>query len=114
MNNRGIAMVEVMVSMLMMVLILGGMISAGTVAANQLRVSQTDMRVWKASTHQMETLMAQDFSTVVSGNDVVNGFDIVWIVTGTNPKEIVLVIDRPMSNGQIRPDTFVTYVAEGM
>lgn len=114
MDNRGIAMIEVMVAMMMMVLILGGLISAGTVAANQLRVSQTDMRVWKASTHQMETLMAQDFNAVVSGNDVVNGFNVVWTVTGTNPKEIVLVIDRPTSNREIRPDTFVTYVAEGM
>lgn len=114
MNRQGFAMIEVIVSAMIMALLLGGLISAGAVAADQLRVSRTNMLVWEASTQQMEKLMAQDYSTVVSGSDTVQGFNVAWTVTGTNPKEIVLVIDRPTLRGQIRPDSFVTYLAEEM
>lgn len=114
MNKHGFTIIEVIMASLVMAILLGGLISAGTVAATQLRSSQTDMQIWKASTHQMERLMAQDYSTLVSGSDTVEGFNVVWTVTGTDPKEILLVIDRPTTRGEIRPDSFVTYVAEGM
>lgn len=113
-NRQGFTMIEVIIAALIMAILMGGLISAGTVAAGQLRLSQTDMQIWEASTHQIEKLMALDYDSVVSGTDSVHGFNVVWTVTGTDPKEIVLVIDRPTLLGEIRPDSFVTYLAEGM
>lgn len=115
MNSRqGFTLIEVIISVLIMSLLLGGLVSTGMVAGNQLRVSQTDMRVWKATNYQMEKLLAQGYSTVASGNDTVQGFSVVWTVTGTDPKKILLVIDRTTLTGEVRPDSFVTYLAEGI
>ena len=114
MSKQGFSMIEVIISALIMAILMGGLISAGMVAADQLRVSRTDLDVWQASTDQMELLMAQDYDSVVSGNDTINGMGVSWNVTGANPKQVLLVIDRPAFRGGIRPDTFVTYIAEGM
>lgn len=114
MNSRqGFTLIEVIISVLIMSLLLGGLVSAGMVAGDQLRVSHTDMRIWKASSYQMEKLLAQGYSTVASGSDTVQGFNVVWTVTGTNPKKILMVIDRTTLRGAVRPDSFVTYLAEG-
>ena len=114
MNSRqGFTLIEVIISVLIMALLVGGLVSSGMVAGNQLRVSQTDMRIWKATNYQMEKLLAQGYANVVSGSDSVQGFSVAWTVTGTNPKKIVLVIDRRTLMGDVRPDSFVTYLAPG-
>ena len=61
----------------------------------------------------MEKLLAQGYTNVVSGSDTVQGFPVVWNVTGTDPKKILLVIDRTTLMGVVRPDSFVTYLANG-
>ena len=114
MGKRGFTMIEVIISALIMAILMGGLISAGIVAADQLRVSRTDLDVWQVSTDQIESLMALDYDSLISGSDIIDGMNVSWKVTGTNPKEINLVIDRPALRGGIRPDTFVTYIAEGM
>ena len=111
--RQGFTLIEVIISVLIMALLMGGLVSAGMVAGNQLRVSQTDIRVWKASSYQMEKLLAQGYTNVVSGSDTVQGFPVVWNVTGTDPKKILLVIDRTTLMGVVRPDSFVTYLANG-
>ncbi|GMR14393.1 MAG: hypothetical protein BMS9Abin29_2648 [Gemmatimonadota bacterium] len=112
MNGRqGFTLVEVVIAVLIFALLMGGLVSAGVVASSQLIVSQNDVRVWKAATYQLEKLVAGGYTDLVSGSDTVQGFATAWTVTGTNPKKVLLVIDRKTLSGDVRPDSFVTYLA---
>ncbi len=111
MNGRqGFTLIEVVMAVLIFSMLMGGLVSAGVVASSQLVVSQNDVRVWKAASYQMEKLVAGGHASLASGSSTVYGYTTVWTVTGTDPKKVVLVIDRKTLSGQIRPDTFVTYV----
>ena len=110
-GRRGFTLIEVIMAVLVFAVLMGGLTSAGLVAANQLRISQNDVRVWKAATYQLEKLIADGYAGVASGSDTIQGFNTVWTVSGTDPKKILLVIDRESLTGTIYPDTFVTYIA---
>ena len=92
-------------------IMMGGLMSASLVASNQLKIGQNDVRVWKAATYQLEKVISLGYDSVKSGSDTVQGYPVVWTVTGTAPKQVLLVIDRRTLHGDIRPDSFVTYVA---
>ena len=111
-DRQGFTLIEIIMAVLIFSIMMGGMMGSGLVASNQLKVGQNDVRIWKAATYQMEKLIADGFDSVSSGNDTVQGFNSVWTVTGTDPKKILLVIDRTTLTGDVRPDTFVTYVAD--
>ena len=111
-DRRGFTLVEVIMAVLVFAVLMGGLTSAGLVAANQLRISQTDVRVWKAATYQLEKLIADGYASVASGSDTIQGLNTVWTVSGTDPKKILLVIDRTTLTGAILPDTFLTYIAD--
>ena len=111
-DRRGFTLVEVIMAVLIFALLMGGLTSAGLVAANQLRVAQNDVRVWKAATYQLEKLIADGYANVASGSGTIQGFPTAWTVSGTDPKKILLVIDRQSLTGTILPDTFVTYIAD--
>jgi len=113
MNGRhGFTLVEVLIAVLIFSLLMGGLVSAGVVASSQLVMGQNDVRVWKAASYQLEKLVAGGYANLVSGSNTVQGYNTVWTVTGTDPKKVLLVIDRKTLSGDIRPDTFVTYLVD--
>ncbi len=113
MNGRqGFTLIEVVIAVLIFSLLMGGLVSAGVVASSQLIVSQNDVRVWKAASYQLEKLVAGGYANLASGSGAVHGYSTVWTVTGTDPKKVLLVIDRKTLSGDIRPDTFVTYLVD--
>lgn len=113
MNGRqGFTLIEVVVAVLIFSMLMGGLVSAGVVASGQLIVSQNDVRVWKAASYQLEKLVAGGYASLASGSDTIYGYTTVWTVTGTDPKKVVLVIDRKTLAGAVRPDTFVTYLLD--
>lgn len=99
-------------ALLIFSLMTGGLMSAGLVASSQLRTGKNDMRVWEVATFQMERVIAEGYAGVSSGQDTIQGYSVVWTVTGADPKKINLVIDRTTLSGEIRPDSFVTYLAD--
>ena len=111
-GRQGFTLIEITVALVIFSIMMGGLMSAGLVASNQLRVGQNDVRVWKAATYQLEKLIAEGYDSVSSGSDTVQGYNTVWTVTGTDPKKILLVIDRKNLSGDLRPDSFVTYLAD--
>ncbi len=111
-DRQGFTLVEIIMSVLIFSIMMGGLMSAGLVASNQLRVGQNDVRIWKAATYQLEKLIAEGYDSISSGSDTVQGYSTVWTVTGTAPKKILLVIDGKTLSGGIRPDSFVTYMAD--
>ncbi len=113
MNGRqGFTLIEVIMSLLIFSLLMGGLVSAGLVASSQLITSQNDVRVWKAASYQLEKLIAGGYDSLATGSGTVQGYATAWTVTGTNPKKVLLVIDRKTLAGEIRPDSFVTYLAD--
>ena len=111
-GRQGFTLVEIIVAVMIFSFMMGGLMSAGLVANNQLRISQDDVRIWKTATYQLEKLVAEGYDSVSSGSDTVQGYSTDWTVTGTDPKKIILVIDRETLSGDIRPDSFVTYLAD--
>ena len=111
-GRQGFTLVEVIIVLLIFSIVMGGLVSAGVVANSQLKVGQNDVRVWKAASYQMEKLIAEGYDSVDSGSDTVQGYPTVWTVTGTQPKKIILVIDRETLSGSVRPDSFVTYLSD--
>lgn len=111
-DRRGFTLIEVIMAVLIFSILMGGLTSAGLVAANQLRLAQNDVRVWKAATYQMEKLVADGYASVTSGSDTIQGFNTVWTVSGTDPKKVLLVIDRTTLTGAVQPDTFMTYITD--
>ncbi len=111
-DQQGFTLIEIIMAVLIFSVMMGGLMGSGLVAANQLRVGQNDVRVWKAATYQMEKVLAEGYASVSSDSGTVQGYNTVWTVTGTDPKKILLVIDRETLSGDIRPDTFVTYLAD--
>ena len=111
-SQKGFTLIEVVMALLIFSFMMGGLMSAGLLASNQLRVGQNDVKVWKAATYQLEKLIAEGYDSVSSGSDTVQGYGTAWTVTGTDPKKILLVIDRKTLSGDIMPDSFVTYLAD--
>ncbi len=111
-SPRGFTLIEVIMALLIFAIMMVGLISSGLVASSQLRVGQNDVRVWRAVSYQMEKLLAEDYDNLSAGGDTIQGFSMVWTVTGTDLKKILLVIDRKTLSGDIRPDSFVTYLSD--
>lgn len=111
-QRAGFSVIEVVIAVVIMGILVGGLTSAGVVARSQLTLGQIDVRVWKAASFQMEKILAEGYDNLTAGTDTVQGLALGWTITGTNPKKVVLVVDRPTLVGAIRPDTFVTYVAD--
>lgn len=99
-------------SVLLMSVVIVGLMTAGILAASQLRMSRTDSLAYSAAQQQMEELLAAGFAELNSGEAVRNGLDLSWTVVGTAPKKVLMIVLRPNSRGVIVPDTFVNYVAD--
>jgi hypothetical protein len=105
-------LIEVLVSLLVFVIAVLGLTSAGIIAAEQDRMGWTDSRLWTAVHHQLDSLSTVGYENVTAGADTVLGFTMVWDIQGTDPKKIILETLAPNSKGVMVPDTFVTYLAD--
>ena len=111
-GRQGFTLVEVIMALLIFAIMMVGLTSAGLVASSQLRVGRNDVRIWKAVSYRMETLLAEGYDSLSAGADTIEGYSMVWTVTATDPKKILLVIDRKTLSGDIRPDSFVAYLSD--
>jgi Tfp pilus assembly protein PilV len=111
-DASGSSLLEVTVAVLILSLVLLGLTSAGVVASAQLRMGREDVTTWTAVHYQMDKLLAQGYDNVTAGTATVHGHDMSWVVQGTNPKKVILVVQVKNSTGAIVPDTFVTYLAD--
>jgi len=111
-NESGFLLIEVVMAVLLMSVVIVGLVGAGILSGTQLRMSRTDLRVYEAAQQQMEELVATGFAAVMPGTAVKNGLDLKWTVAGTDPKKIILIVQRPNSRGTMVPDTFVNYLTD--
>jgi hypothetical protein len=111
-ESRGVSLIEVMVGVTILTFALLSLASAGGVAARQLYLARGDMSRWAAVQHQIESLSRQGYDSLTTGSSVVQGYPMRWIVTGTNPKKLVLLLERTNLSLQIVEDTVVLYFAD--
>ncbi len=111
-DASGISMIEVLVALVIFSVTVLGLTSAGAIAGGQLRMGRRDIQLWTAVHYQLDWLTAQGYDSVAAGSATVQGYPMSWTVEGTNPKKIILVVDAKKSNGQVVPDTIVTYLAD--
>ncbi len=110
--GAGISIVELVCALFVFSVALIGLTSAGVIAGGNIRAGAADVRAAMAVRYQMEQLTRQGYDSLTAGSDTVQGLAMSWDVTGTNPKRLILVVQRNDGSGGARPDTFVTYVAD--
>lgn len=111
-DERGVSLVEVMTSLLIFVVAVLGLTTAGIVSSGQVREGWTDSRLWSAVHTQMDSLTAVGYDAVASGADTVAGYAMTWTVQSGNPKKLLLITGTADYEGVAALDTFVTYLAK--
>lgn len=105
------SLVEIMMGIMMMSFVLLGLAGAAGLAARQVLHGRVDMRQWAAVQGKVDSLMSVGAATVSSGSDVVNGHEIYWSVSGTNPRRIDIIAERMnVSARATAADTIVLYL----
>jgi Tfp pilus assembly protein PilV len=111
-EKEGVTLVEILIGVIILSVALLGLAAAGGVAARQVYMGRVDMGRWAALQQQLESLVAQGYDNVTAGSDTIQGYAMTWTVSGTDPKQIVLVMERENFRGVMVQDTLVTYMAD--
>ena len=111
-NREGVSLVEILIGVIILSVALLGLAAAGGVAARQVYQGRVDMGRWAALQQQLESLVAQGYENVADGSGAVQGYPMSWTVTGTDPKQITLLMTRENFRGVTVQDTLVTYLAD--
>jgi Tfp pilus assembly protein PilV len=111
-GREGVTLVEILIGVIILSVALLGLAAAGGVAARQVYMGRVDMGRWAALQQQLESLVATGYDNVADGSGTIQGYPMGWTVTGTNPKQITLVMTRENFRGVTVQDTLVTYLAD--
>ena len=111
-NARGVSIIEVMVALVIFAIAVLGLASTGYVASQALRRGRSYMGASAVAQSKLDSLTAVGWNALggKSGTETVQGYPITWNVQGTNPRRLILEVQRTVS-GRVFRDTFVTYVA---
>lgn len=112
-DARGVSVVEVLVALMIFTLAILALATAGSVASRTLRSGRSYMGSWAVAQSKLDSLTAVGWAALggQSGTETVQGYPVTWEVQGTNPRRVILVVERHLS-GTVYADTFVTYVAQ--
>ena len=112
-DERGMSLVELVVGIVILSMVLLGMAGAAGLATRQTVRGRTDLQLWAAVQWKADSLVALGWGNVINGSDVVHGHAMSWIVTGTNPERIDLMVDRMnMTTLTTVQDTVVLYLSQ--
>ena len=109
--RAGVSVVEVLVALVVFTVGALAAVQHMLTARQQARAGEIITEAAAAAQYQMETLRSLPYDSVASDSDTVWGFPISWAVSGTDPKVVVLAVERPSVLGGVTVDTFVTYAA---
>ncbi len=101
-NQGGVALVEILVSIIILAAALLSLAAASGHAAQQIYHSRRELRMWSAVQSQVDSLRASGFNNLVAGSATVEGYPVSWSVTGTDPKTVTLDIYYADAQGATR------------
>ena len=111
-RRSGFSLVELVVAITLFSLVVLGMIQMAMVSRTLTRAGELKTRAWSVASQQMEQLRLTPFDDLTSGSDSVQGYPVSWAVTGTEPKTVTLLIERPDVLETSAVDTFVMHVSD--
>ncbi len=91
-NEGGVALVEILVSIIILAGALLSLAAASGHAARQMYDSRRELKMWSAVQSQVDSLRAAGFNNLVTGSATVEGYSLSWSVTGNDPKTVTLDI----------------------
>ncbi len=112
-NARGVSIIEVIVALFIFTIVVLGLAASGLVASQTLRSGRSFIASSAVAQSKLDSLTAMGWDSIggASGTDNVQGFPVSWNVLGTNPRRVIVVVQRTAPTG-VFADTFVTYVAQ--
>ena len=113
MNTRGGSLVEVMVALTILTIAIMVLGATSVVASQSLRAGRGYAQSATVAQGKLDSLRAMGWAALAgeTGSDNVAGVPVAWAVVGTNPRAVVLIVQRQTPEA-VQADTFVTYVAE--
>jgi Tfp pilus assembly protein PilV len=108
-GERGAALVEVIVAIIILAGVLLSLAAASGHAARQMYYSRRDMNVWGALQSQAESLRAVGYQKVTNGSSSVEGYNVAWTVKGTDPKTVTVVLSYKTREGTSATKTVELY-----
>lgn len=111
--TQGASLVEVMMALSIFVIVVLALTTSGFVASRTLRSGRSYMATSAVAQTKLDSLRAVGWLALAgqSGADTVEGYPVTWDVQGTNPRHVVVLVQRTVPAG-VFVDTFVTYVAQ--
>jgi Tfp pilus assembly protein PilV len=103
-------MIEVMVTLIILSVVLLAASASSSMATRLLSTSRRDTDYWAAMSYQAETLLLEGYDRVTSGSGVVDGHAMSWTVTGTDPRIVVLITQRPKGLFEAAQDSIVLFM----
>jgi Tfp pilus assembly protein PilV len=108
-NERGVALVEIMIAIIMLAGVILSLAAASGHAARQIYLSRRDMHLWATLQSQAESLRAVGYQGVSDGSGTVDGHAVAWTVAGTDPKTVTVVLTYETRKGTSANQTFTVY-----
>jgi Tfp pilus assembly protein PilV len=108
-GERGAALVEVIVAIIILAGVLLSLAAASGHAARQMYFSRREMNVWGALQSQAESLRAVGYQNVTNGSSTVEGYSVAWTVKGTDPKTVTVVLSYKTREGAAATKTVELY-----
>ena len=110
-DERGVSLVEIMVSMVMLSSALLGLASAAGLAVRTTIRGRQDIQLWAAVQWKADSLVSLGWGNVASGSDTFQGYPMSWTVSGVNPERIDLLVDHAsLTTGAMIRDTLILYL----
>lgn len=109
-DAAGFSLVELMISLVIFALAMGGLLSMAILGTDQLRAGASEDERWAVAHQKMEELIATDTAALAGGLDTVRGHPLEWTIVKGAPTRIILVVGPEEGALLRRADTIVTYV----
>lgn len=112
-NTGGFSVIEVLVAITIFSIVVLGVAATGAVSARNLNSGQESTSAAIAVQSKVDSLTSLGWAalTAQSGADSVQGHAVDWVVSGDNPRHVVVVVRRQVMS-QTFADTIVTYVSK--
>jgi prepilin-type N-terminal cleavage/methylation domain-containing protein len=112
-STGGFSVIEVLVAITIFSIVVLGVAATGAVTARNLNSGQESTSAATAVQTKVDSLASLGWAALTpqSGADSAQGHSVSWVVTGDNPRHLVVVIHRQVMS-QTLADTIVTYVSK--